>query len=196
MPVIDLKPAAQRLSELVAAVPDGALGNATPCSEYTVGDLLDHIHGVTFAFGAAADKAGGEMSAGGPVGDAANLPDDWRTSIPQKLGELGEKWDQPDAWTGMTTVGGQEMPAEMIGVIAYGELTVHSWDLAQGSGIPFDPDPAGIDALYEVTSGALGGPNGDAMRGTAFGPAVPVGDEAPVFERTLGVLGRDPHWKS
>ena len=59
MPVIDLKPAASRLSELVAAVRDDALGNPTPCSEYTVGDLLDHIHGVTYAFGGAAEKATG-----------------------------------------------------------------------------------------------------------------------------------------
>ena len=197
MPAIDLKPAASRLADLVAAVPDEALGNPTPCSEYTIGDLLDHIHGITYAFGGAAEKATGETSTMGPQGTAANLPSDWRTSIPQKLGELAAKWDKPEAWTGTATVGGGSgMPAEAIGVIAYGELTVHAWDLSQGSGIPFDPDPAGIEALFELTSGFLGGPNGDAMRGTAFGPEVDVADDAPTFERTLGVLGRDPHWKA
>jgi len=195
MPVIDLKPAASRLADIVAAVPDDALSNPTPCSEYTVGDLLDHIHGVTYAFGGAAEKSN-EFAGAGPSGGAGNLPADWRTSIPQKLNELAAKWDKPEAWTGETTVGGQGMPAEAIGVIAYGELTVHAWDLSQGSGIPFDPDPVGIEALHELTSGFLTGPNGDAMRGTAFGPAVDVPDDAPVFERTLGVLGRDPRWKA
>lgn len=196
MPMIDLKPAAQRLSELVAAVPDDALGNPTPCSEYTVGDVLDHIHGLTFAFGGAAEKTGGEAATMGPQGNAANLPPDWRESLPNKLAELAEKWDDPQAWEGMTTVGGQEAPAEVIGVIAFGELSVHGWDLARGAGIDFEPDPGGVEALYDVTSQSLGGPNGDAMRGTAFGPAVPVADDAPTFERTLGVLGRDPQWKA
>jgi hypothetical protein len=88
------------------------------------------------------------------------------------------------------------MPAEAIGVITFGELSVHAWDLSQGTGISFDPDTAGLDAFYELTSGFLGGPNGDAMRGTAFGPAVDVPDDAPTFERALGVLGRDPRWKA
>jgi uncharacterized protein (TIGR03086 family) len=195
MPVVDLKPAANRLGALVAAVPDDALANPTPCSEYTVGDLLDHIHGVTYAFGGAAEKATGDTANMGPQGTAGNLPPDWRTSIPQKLAELAAKWDKPEAWTGMTSVGGQGMPAEAIGVITFGELSVHGWDLAQGTGIPFDPDPAGLEAFYELTSGFLGGPNGDEMRGTAFGPAVAVPEAAPTFERALGVLGRDPHWK-
>jgi uncharacterized protein (TIGR03086 family) len=196
MPVIDLKPAASRLSELVAAVPDDGLSNPTPCTDYTVGDLLDHIHGITDAFGGAAEKTNFDRPSMGPQGTAANLPPDWRTSLPRKLDELAAKWDKPEAWSGMTTVGGQEMPAEAIGVITFGELSVHAWDLAQGSGIPFDPDPAGIEALFELTSGFLGGPDGDAMRGTAFGPAVDVPGDAAVFERTLGVLGRDPHWKA
>ena len=196
MPVVDLKPAASRLGELVASVPDEALGNSTPCTEYTVGDLLDHIHGITYAFGGAAEKATGETSTMGPQGNAANLPDDWRTVIPQKLTELAAKWDKPEAWEGETSVGGQGMPAEAIGVITFGELSVHGWDLSQSTGIPFDPDPAGVEAFHELTSGFLGGPNGDQMRGTAFGPAVPVAEDAPIFERALGVLGRDPHWKA
>lgn len=196
MPPLDLKPAARRLGDLVAAVPDEALDNPTPCSEYTVGDLLDHIHGITYAFGGAAEKASGETSAMGPSGTAANLPADWRTVLPQKLVELAAKWDKPEAWAGDTTVGGQGMPAQAIGVITFGELAVHGWDLSRGSGIPFDPDPAGIDALFELTSGFLGGPNGDAMRGTAFGPAVEVPADAPTFDRALGMLGRDPQWKA
>lgn len=194
MTVIDLKPAAQRLAELVSAVPDDALGNPTPCSDYTVGDVLDHIQGLTFAFGGAAQKTGGEAATMGPQGDATNLPPDWRTSLPRKLAELAAKWDDPQAWEGMTTVGGQPAPAEMIGVITFGELSVHGWDLARGAGIAFEPDSSGLQALYDVTSQSLGGANGDAMRGEAFGPAVPVAADAPLFDRTLGVLGRDPDW--
>ena len=194
MPEIDLRPAVQRLSELVAAVPDDALGNQTPCSDYSVADLLDHINGVTYAFGGAARKAAGDTATMGPQGSGGNLDPDWRQSLPQRLSDLADAWAAPDAWTGMTTVGGQEMPAEAIGVICFGELSVHGWDVAKGSGVDFEPDPAGVETLYAVTSGFLGGPGGDEMRGTAFGPAVPVPDDAPTFDKALGILGRDPNW--
>jgi uncharacterized protein (TIGR03086 family) len=196
MPIIDLKPAASRLAELVAAVPDSTLGNPTPCTDYTVGDLLDHIRGLTIAFGGAARKASGETATMGPAGNATELPGDWRTALPEKLMRLAREWDAPDAWTGVTKVGGQEAPAEAIGVIAFGELSVHGWDLSKGTGVPFEPDPTGVAALYELTSGTFSGTNGDAMRGTAFGAAVPVAEDAPVFDRALGVLGRDPRWSA
>jgi uncharacterized protein (TIGR03086 family) len=131
----------------------------------------------------------------GPAGNAANLPPGWRTALPQKLAELAQRWDNPEAWTGVTTVGGQQAPAEVIGVVTFGELSVHGWDLSKGSNIPFEPDPSGVAALFELSSATFTGPNGDAMRGTAFGPPVRVADDAEIFDRTLGVLGRDPRWK-
>lgn len=131
----------------------------------------------------------------GPAGTAANLAPDWRRSLPAKLAELAERWDKSEAWTGMTTVGGQQAPAEVIGVITFGELSVHGWDLPQGTGIAFEPDPAGLAALHELTSATFAGPNGDAMRGTAFGAPITVADDEGIFEQTLGVLGRDPHSK-
>src|SRR4051794_10571636 len=132
MPVIDLKPAATRLSELIVAVPDSALRNPTPCTEYTVGDVLDHINGLTIAFGGAAQKTGGEAATMGPAGNAANLPSDWRTSLPHKLAELAEKGGDPDAWTGMTPGGGEEGPGGGVGGICFGELSGHGWGLSQG----------------------------------------------------------------
>ena len=88
MEIIDLERASDRLAALVRAVPEGALGRPTPCSEYSVGDLLDHVDGITIAFGGAAVKASGATATMGPAGDASRLPEDWRTVLPERLARL------------------------------------------------------------------------------------------------------------
>jgi uncharacterized protein (TIGR03086 family) len=193
--ITDLGPANTRLCSLVTSVADTDLDRPTPCTEYTVGDLLDHIAGVTIAFGGAAVKAGGAAADMGPAGDAAHLAPDWRTSIPLHLTALVGAWRNPGAWSGMTRVGGQDMPAEAVGVVTLGELVVHGWDLARATGQAFDPDPDTLVPLYDLTVKTFGSGD-DAARGPAFAPAVPVPGDAPMMDQILGLLGRDPVWKA
>jgi uncharacterized protein (TIGR03086 family) len=193
MAKIDLLPASKNLSALIEDVPDNALGEPTPCSEYCVGDLLDHIAGLTVAFGGAARKAEGESANMGPRGDASNLDADWRDSIPQRLEGLAQAWVIPSAWEGLTRVGGQDLPGEIAGIILFGELVVHGWDLARGLDASFKPDPGGMPSLFAVVKETFG-PEQDAARGAAFGAAVPVSTDAPEFDQILGLLGRDPTW--
>jgi hypothetical protein len=47
MTITDLGPAATRLCAVIQSVADGDLARSTPCSEYAVGDPLDHRTGVT-----------------------------------------------------------------------------------------------------------------------------------------------------
>lgn len=193
MPVIDIHATADNLGALISSVPNEDLGRRTPCSEYTVGDLLDHIAGATIAFGGAAAKAGGDGADMGPQGDAGNLDPDWRTTLPLRLKTLAEAWSDPGAWEGMTRVGGQDLPGAVAGIITFGELSVHGWDLSKATGLPFEPDHAGLNPLLELASQSRGSGN-DGPRGSAFGPVVPVPDDAPVLDRVLGLLGRDPGW--
>lgn len=192
MPMIDLGPANTLLCSLIRSVADADLHRPTPCTEYTVGDLLDHIAGVTIAFGGAAVKAGGASANMGPAGDAANLPPDWRASIPQRLTGLVDAWCKPEAWTGTTRVGGQDQPAEVVGIITLGELVVHGWDLAQATRQPYQQDQATLVPLYDLVVKAFS--SGDAPQGPAFAPAVPVPSDAPMMDQILGLLGRDPAW--
>src|ERR1700744_3004880 len=102
----DLAPAAHRLADLVLSVPDAYLDRPTPCPDYTLGDLLDHVGGLALAFADAARKVGGEPA---QPGDAARLEEGWRTRIARDLRAMADAWDDPDAWAGMTKVGGVEM---------------------------------------------------------------------------------------
>lgn len=54
--MIDLEPATRRTAELVANIGDDQLASATPCPNYTLGDLLDHLNGLSQAFTDAATK--------------------------------------------------------------------------------------------------------------------------------------------
>ena len=183
---LDLEPAARRIADLVAAVPDDALGRPTPCERYTVGDLLDHIAGFAVAFTAAARKTPLD---GAASGDAGNLASDWRERIPRDVIVTGEAWRDPEAWAGMTAAGGVDLPGDMAGVVALDEMVIHGWDLAKATGQPAGYEGPGLESVYEAVShfrstGAEG----------LFGPAVEVPEDAPLFDRILGLAGRDPEW--
>ena len=53
----DLRPATDRMAGLLAAIRDDQLDLPTPCPDYALGDLVDHIVGLTEAFTLAAAKA-------------------------------------------------------------------------------------------------------------------------------------------
>jgi uncharacterized protein (TIGR03086 family) len=180
---IDLHPAAERMVRLVQSVPDDALDRPTPCADYTVGDLLDHIGGFALAFRGAAVK---EPLDGVGAGDAADLPPDWSTRIPDDLEALAAAWDDPDAWRGMTAAGGVELPGEVAGVIALDELVLHGWDLARAIGQPSGYDGPGLDDVDAAVQQFQGA--------GIFGPEVPVPVDAPLMDRILGHAGRVPDW--
>jgi len=194
MPITDVRPAADHLCALIEAVPDSDLGRPTPCAEYTTGDVLHHIAGVTVAFGGAAVKARGESSDMGPWGDGSKLDPDWRTSLPRRVRALAEAWRDPEAWQGTTRVGGGDQPGEVVGIFLLGELVVHGWDLARGTDLPFEVDSATLVPLYDLVHEAFGPGQDPAARGSAFGPPAPVASNAPVLDQTLGLLGRNPAW--
>ena len=189
--MIDLRPAAERVIRVLDALRDGDLDARTPCTDTSVGDLVDHIGSLAAAFAGAARKDDSSPGAGGapPEPDAANLGPDWRARIVTSLRDLATAWTDPEAWQGMTRAGGIDLPGEVAGLVALDELVVHGWDVAVATGQSYDvPDEEAEAALSFVASF-------DAPRdGRLFGPAVPVADDAPPLERLLGLTGRDPRW--
>jgi uncharacterized protein (TIGR03086 family) len=193
-PTIDLRPSAQRLAALVRGVPDETLADPTPCADYSVGDLLDHLNGMCVAFTAAAVKDLGPATSVGPSADGSRLGDGWRTRIPAQLACLADAWRERDAWGGMTQAGGVDLPGDIAGLVALDEIVVHSWDLARATGQNYDCDPASLDAVHQFVAG-LSEPGQETLRDEIFGPAVDVPDDAPHLDRVIGLTGRDPAWR-
>ena len=190
--MFDLKPATRALTDIVDGVRDDQLRGPTPCTEACLGDLIDHLDGLSIAFTAAATKTPLEGGSPGPSADASRLGTDWRTRIPEHLATLAEAWRDEAAWVGMTQAGGLDLPAEFAGVIALDEVIVHGWDIAVASGQRLRCDPRLVQAAYEyVQSSVAENPKGSPG---LFGPPVPVRDDAPLVERLIGLTGRDPAW--
>jgi len=190
---LDLAPAAKRMAALVGGVSDNQLGGVTPCPAYTLGDLLDHVGGLSVAFTAAACKAEPPGGSQGPSGDASRLEEGWRDRIARDLDALAAAWTEPQAWTGTAVAGGVEMPAEVAALVALDELVVHGWDVARASGQPYDVDPVSLEAVHGFVA-QFSGPGQEESRAGLFGPVVPVPDDAPLLDRVLGMAGRDPSW--
>ena len=132
MDPLDFGPATTTMARLVTGVTDDQLTARTPCPDYTVADLADHIGGLAFAFTASARK--GDVPGGGGSGDGSRLEDGWRERIVAQLAELAEAWRDPAAYDGITMAGPLEMPAEVAALVALDEVVVHGWDLARSTG--------------------------------------------------------------
>jgi uncharacterized protein (TIGR03083 family) len=168
-PPLDLHPAADEVARIVAGVRDDHLGGTTPCPDYPVAALLDHLMGLCIAFTQAARKQ--PMPA-----------------------ELAAAWDEPGAWAGEATAGGVTMPAPAMGAVALDEVAVHGWDLARATGQDYRLDDATVAAVLAFTTESAT-PENEPMRAGVFGPVVEVPADAPAWDRAMGLAGRDPGWR-
>jgi uncharacterized protein (TIGR03086 family) len=172
-------------------ISDEQLAAPTPCPDYSLGDLVDHVGGVALAFTWAANKDFPDGDGQGQAGDASRLTDDWRQRIPADLDAMARAWQQPDAWTGMTKAGGLDLPGEIAGIVALDELVIHGWDVARASGQAFDVDASSLAAVR----GFIDGFSPDGTPGL-FGPRVAVPDRATELDQVVAMSGRDPNWSA
>ena len=186
----DLEPAARQLVTLAAGVADDMLQAPTPCGDYTVADLLAHAMGLTIAFRDAADKKDSPAQDAEP-GRVA-LDPGWREALPGRLLAMATAWHSPQAWEGLTEVGGGTMPATIAGQAGLNELVIHGWDLARGTGQPYRADEASARAAVEFLTLASAAAE-PGQRGP-FGPAVEVPPRASMLDRAVALSGRDPRW--
>lgn len=186
----DLGPAAAQLARLAAGVRSDQFDRPTPCTDWSVADLLRHLLELTNAFTAAARKV--PFPADGSA-RPTDLPADWQTQLDRQLEALAAAWREPGAWQGEAEAGGVTMPAAVMGAVAIDELVLHGWDLARATGQAFESDAASVEASLGFAA-AMSVPGEEAGREGLYGPVVPVPDDASDLDRLLGYAGRDPRW--
>lgn len=178
--MIDLNPACDQMIELVLGVANEQLSGPTPCTEYTIGDLIDHVDLV--AQGATALARGSEV----PDTVYSHLEPDWQETLVQHLLALGEAWNEPAAWEGIGKVPGSDLSNTTWGKITLTELVVHGWDIAIATGQPFDLPEHTLQACFEHA--AVFVPN--APLPDLWGPPIEVRPDAALLDRILAITGR------
>lgn len=184
--------AAEPMRAAVRAITPERLGDPTPCRDYDVRALLNHLlYWGPSLVGAATDARVPPPAAGEREVDLT--AGDWAADIDAHLDRLVAGWGRPEAWEGTTRLAGPDpTPAPMIGGMVVTELVVHGWDLARALG----QRPRWDDQVVEFLHGELVRTAELGRQLGAYGPAVPVPDSAPLLDRVLGLTGRDPHWKA
>jgi uncharacterized protein (TIGR03086 family) len=176
---------------VVRAVTDDQLTLATPCPDFDVRQLLNHmLWGVT-----AFERAGRHVlppTDGSEAMDLDRIHDDWRGRFGELAAACQRHWGAPAAWDGETTLVSAPMPAAAVGTLALVDVLIHGWDVARATGQAYQPDPAAVAVLHDWLLGSV--ELGRSMG--VWGPPVPVSDSAPAFERLLALSGRDPRWSA
>lgn len=168
---------------VVRGVRPDQFSRTTPCTEYDVRALLNHLFQVVVNFQALARKESPDM---GTTPD--HLTGDWAHRFEVETDKLVAAWSDPAALEGVSA--GMGLPQPVVAQMAVLDLTVHSWDLARATGQQHQPDPDVAVALFETFSALAP----IARANGVFGEPVPVPDDASAFPRLLGVIGRDPAW--
>ncbi|MGW0825005.1 TIGR03086 family metal-binding protein [Streptomyces sp. NPDC002845] len=184
-----LRAAVDQAVPVVRAIPDGALGDPTPCAEYDVKALVNHLFHVVVEFRELAAKQSADFTS---TPDRVGEGEGWREGFAEAAGRLVEAWSQPGAEEG--TSGEMGLPARTVGCLVLLDLTVHGWDLARATGQEYRPDPAAT-GLLPLLGGVVAEMAPTGRRMGAFGEPVTVPEEADTFARLLGETGRDPGWR-
>ncbi|WP_338697582.1 TIGR03086 family metal-binding protein [Streptomyces sp. Q6] len=174
--------AVERAVPVVAGIEDKALAEPTPCADYDVKALVNHLFQVVVQFQKLAAKQQDDFT----VTPDFVSRDGWRERFAAEAGALVAAWSAPGAEDG--TTGAMNMPARLVGSMALLDLTVHAWDLARATGRPFEPAPRAVAPLAAAVAEL--GPTARSMG--VFGEPVAVGEDASAFERLLAATGRDP----
>ena len=177
--MFDLGPAAEEMNRLVSGVRDDQLNDPTPCPDWSVADLLAHIHQFTTVFACNGRKQTRRPPAG--------LVDEWREAIPDQLDQLTDAWREESAWDGRVSAGGVEMAAADNALVAVEELTVHGWDLGRATGQDLRVDDVRLDLVVRFF---------EVFGGQPFGPPAPVPSGATRLDQTIARTGRDPSWQA
>jgi uncharacterized protein (TIGR03086 family) len=161
--------AAAVTDSVIAAIRPEQLHNATPCTEWDVRALLNHVVTGNLLFVA--------LATGAPRPDRTqdHLGEDYLGAFRDSVRRLTEAFEAPGFIDRTVPTPFGEGSGRVLVGMRFNEMIVHSWDLARATGQPTDFDP-------ELAEQSLAWFRGAPMLSGARGPAGPFGEEQPAPE--------------
>jgi uncharacterized protein (TIGR03086 family) len=176
-------------SRVVENIGPAQLDNPSPCDEWTVRDVLNHITGGATMFGLCVRDGNVPDEKLGALMTGDNLGTDYKGAWTRAAADAEASFAIPGAMDKIVKLPFGEMPAGMALNIAIFDVLTHAWDMAKATGQSTDFDPKVSAAAYAIAQNMLS----DDMRNSGiFGPQVAVAEDAPVVDRLVGLAGRTP----
>jgi uncharacterized protein (TIGR03086 family) len=169
--VDQLADALERTGRLIAGIRDDQWHDPTPCTEWDVRGVVDHL--IT-----------GNARLAGALGGGDVATADYR----EVAARLLEAFRQPGVMDRMVTVPAGTVPGTFALHLRLTELLVHGWDIARATGQKTDFPEELAEEELRFSERALGQlpPNRKP-----FAPPRQAPDNAPTIDRLAALLGRE-----
>jgi uncharacterized protein (TIGR03086 family) len=174
-----------KTGDVIAAVDVDQTTLPTPCEEYDVATLINHIVGWIQVFDAGSNERIFEGDA-----SAYRCGPDPAAEFRSAAAGVIAGWQTHGLDRQVRVMGGDEMPGEMVFNMTLMEYLTHGWDLATATA----QKPPYTEAEATETLTRAEGTLPPQYRGgdMPFGPPVPIGADAPPLDRFIAFMGRQP----
>jgi uncharacterized protein (TIGR03086 family) len=184
----EMTAAAEAAARVVDGVDRERFGAPTPCTEWDVQGLLNHL--ILWTSYSLERRAQGESVAPELMEKDFAASPTFTTEYRAQLDRALAAWSDPAVWERTLPVMGSDTPAADVAALIIAEMILHGWDLARATGQEYSvAENAAVAALAAIEA------NAELFRQyKGFADAVPVPDDAPSLDRALALSGRDPRW--
>jgi uncharacterized protein (TIGR03086 family) len=175
---------------IVSGIGAADLSQPTPCPNYDVASLVDHI---VEAGHRAAALGRGEVP---PPGDGSQHVElsDAPGQLRHAAADAAQAWDDDSRLSSTFTMPwGEEYTGATLVDMYLAELAAHAWDLARATGQIDELDPSVAVTALEGARAMIKPEYRDLLEpGSPFGEEVPPPPGADDWERLAAFMGRDP----
>ena len=187
-PALMAAAAAETARAVTGAAKTAPLDTKTPCPDWDLRTLLNHT--ILWTAYSAERRAHGESVAEDLMSKDFTAEPGYAETYQAQIAKAVHAWSDPEAWAGDRSVMGGAMPAADIAAMLIMEMVLHGWDVAKATGQDYHCSGELAQAVLQTVQA-----QGDMFRRyQGFAAIVPVPDDAPAFDRALGLAGRNPSW--
>jgi uncharacterized protein (TIGR03086 family) len=184
----EMTDAADAAARTVANVDASQFGRPTPCTEWDVHALLNHL--ILWTSHSLEARANGESVGQDLIDHDFAADPGFAAAYRAQLDRALTAWADPATWERSLDVMGSPMPAADIAALNLAEMVLHSWDLAAATGQRYEVGDAVAAAALEAVEA-----NAVLFREyKGFADPVEVPPATSVLDRVLALSGRDPAW--